>query len=51
MTIIDPWGNEFHSKKDAETFWINQFWDWMDVEFFSEHFNLDVCNCFLALLS
>ena len=41
MTIMDAWGNEFHSKKVAETFWTNQFWDWMDVEFFSEHFNLD----------
>lgn len=40
MIIIDAWGNEFHSKKEAETFWTNQFWDEMDVEFLSEHFEL-----------
>ena len=40
MIIIDAWGNEFHSKKEAETFWTNQFWNQMDVEFLSEHFEL-----------
>lgn len=41
MTIIDAWGNEFHSKKEAETFWIKQFWEEMDVDFFSDNFHLD----------
>lgn len=41
MTIIDPWGNEFHSKKEAETFWTKQFWEEMDVDFFSDNFHLD----------
>lgn len=40
MIITDAYGNEFHSKKEAETFWTNQFWDWMDTEFLSEHFGL-----------
>ena len=40
MAITDAWGNEFHSKKEAETFWTNQFWDWMDIEYLSEHFEL-----------
>ena len=40
MIIIDAWENEFHSKKEAETFWTNQFWNQMDVEFLSEHFEL-----------
>lgn len=41
MTITDAWGNEFHSKKEAETFWTKQFWDWMSVEFLSDHCDLD----------
>lgn len=41
MLITDAWGNEFHSKEEAKVFWTNQFWDWMDVDFLSEHFNLD----------
>ena len=41
MTITDAWGNEFHSKKEAETFWTNQYWDWMNVDYFSDHFNHD----------
>ena len=41
MTIVDAWGNEFHSKKEADACWTKQFWNWMDVRFFSDYFNLD----------
>ena len=40
MRIIDAWGNEFYNEDEARQFWANQFWDWMDVEFLSEHFEL-----------
>ena len=31
----------FIARKKQKPFWANQFWDWMDVEFLNDHFNLD----------
>ena len=45
MIITDAWGNEFYNKEEAEQYWVNQFWDWMDYGLLADYLNI---GCELA---